>query len=50
MKSLSETEALEDLRKLKSAYQTFIRENYEHRARSCADCPTIGVLSRRALR
>ena len=43
MKMLAETKALEKLRKLKTEYQTRIRENYEHRAEDCAVCPTQGA-------
>jgi len=43
MKKLSETKALQALEKLKSDYQTFIRENYEYKAESCETCPTKGA-------
>lgn len=43
MKKLSETKALRELAELKSDYQLFIRENYEHKAESCATCPTKGA-------
>lgn len=43
MKMLSETAALEKLRKLKTTYQSFIKNNFEHRAADCAVCPTKGV-------
>ncbi len=43
MKTLSETEALRDLEKLKNEYRNFIRENYEHQAQNCATCPTKGA-------
>lgn len=43
MKTLTETQALQDLQKLKKDYQSFIAENYEHKAQSCAACPTKGA-------
>ncbi|MCY7377015.1 MAG: hypothetical protein LH472_13735 [Pyrinomonadaceae bacterium] len=43
MKTLTETGALHDLQKLKSDYQNFIKENYEHHAASCETCPTKGA-------
>ncbi len=43
MKTLSENKALRYLQKIKSDYQNFIRENYEHKAQSCALCPTKGA-------
>lgn len=43
MKFLSETEALNRLRKIKNDYQTLIRENYESKAKSCLTCETQGV-------
>jgi len=43
MKKLTETKALSDLHKLKTAYQNFIRTNYEHRAADCEICPTKGA-------
>ena len=43
MKTLTETKALQDLQKLKSDYQNFIRETYEPNAQSCETCPTKGA-------
>ncbi len=43
MKKLPETKALSELHKLKTAYQEFIRTNYEPRAASCETCPTKGA-------
>lgn len=43
MKMLSETKSLKKLQKLKADFQSFIRENYEHRAKDCLTCPTQGV-------
>jgi hypothetical protein len=34
---------LAKLQRIKSAYQSFIKLNYEHRAEDCATCPTRGV-------
>ncbi len=43
MKILSETKALCELEKLKTGYQTFIKTNYEPRAKSCLSCETKGA-------
>lgn len=43
MKKLSETKALRELEKIKSDYQSFIKDNYEHNAESCETCPTKGA-------
>jgi hypothetical protein len=43
MKTLSEKRALRKLAELKSDYQKFVRENYEHRAKDCLACPTQGA-------
>lgn len=43
MKTLSEKQALLKLGKLKTDFQNFIRENYEHRAKDCQICPAQGV-------
>ncbi len=43
MKMLTETKALNELDKLKTEYQNFIKTNYEHRAASCETCPTKGA-------
>jgi hypothetical protein len=43
MKTLSEKQALLKLRKLKTDFQAFIRENYEHRAQDCMTCPVQGA-------
>ena len=42
MKTLSEKQALVKLGKLKTDFQNFIRENYEHRAEDCLTCPAQG--------
>lgn len=39
----SEREALAQLQRVKSAYQSFIKINYEHAAEDCRTCPTRGV-------
>ena len=39
----SEREALAQLQRAKSAYQSFIKINYEHAAEDCRTCPTRGV-------
>ncbi len=39
----SEREALAQLQRVKSAYQSFIKLNYEHAAEDCRTCPTRGV-------
>lgn len=39
----SEREALTQLQRFKSAYQSFIKLNYEHAAEDCRTCPTRGV-------
>ncbi len=43
MKMLPETKALDELHKLKTAYHSFIKTNYEHRAADCEICPTKGA-------
>jgi len=43
MKTLSRTKALKELQKLKAAYQSFIKANYEHKAEDCQTCPTKGA-------
>ena len=43
MKTLTETQALQDLRKIKKDFQNRIGENYEANAQSCATCPTQGA-------
>ena len=43
MKTLSEKQAVLKLRKLKSDFQNFIRENYERRAKDCLTCPAQGA-------
>ena len=35
--------ALARLQRVKAAYQSFIKLNYEHRAKDCGTCPTRGV-------
>jgi len=39
----SEQEALAQLQRVKSAYQSFIKLNYEHAAEDCRTCPTRGL-------
>jgi hypothetical protein len=39
----SEQEALAQLQRAKSSYQSFIKLNYEHAAEDCRTCPTRGV-------
>jgi hypothetical protein len=39
----SEMEALAQLQRVKSAYQSFVKLNYEHAAEDCRTCPTRGV-------
>ena len=43
MRLLSETKALDKLRRLKQKLADRIRDGWEHRARSCATCPTPGA-------
>ena len=43
MKTLSETKALRELQKLKTAYQSLIKTKYEHKAQDCRTCPTKGA-------
>ena len=43
MKLLSQKRALEKLHDLKSEFASSIRENYEHRAKSCLTCDTPGA-------
>lgn len=38
-----EPEALAQLQRIKAAYQSFIKLNYEHAAEDCRTCPTRGV-------
>lgn len=42
MKTLSEKQALLKLGKLKNDFQSFIKENYERRAKDCLTCPAQG--------
>jgi hypothetical protein len=39
----TEQVALAQLQRVKTAYQSFIKLNYEHRAEDCETCPTRGV-------
>jgi hypothetical protein len=39
----SEREALAQLQRAKTSYQSFIKLNYEHAAEDCVTCPTRGV-------
>src|SRR5918999_544104 len=39
----SETEALAQLQRVKTSYQSFIKLNYEHAAEDCSTCPTRGI-------
>ena len=43
MRVRSETQALERLHELKTEFAALVRENYEHRAKSCATCETPGA-------
>lgn len=43
MKPLSEKQALMKLQKLKDDFRDFIKQNYEHRAKSCETCNTKGA-------
>jgi hypothetical protein len=43
MKTLSLIKALKELQKLKTAYQSFVKTNYEHKAEDCRTCPTKGA-------
>ena len=43
MKTVSEKQALAKLHRLKTEFQNFIRDNYEHRAKSCLTCETKGA-------
>ncbi|HYO63479.1 MAG TPA: hypothetical protein VER08_07470 [Pyrinomonadaceae bacterium] len=43
MRSLSEAEALARLQRVKAAYQTHVKLNFEPAARDCRACPTPGV-------
>lgn len=43
MKPLSEKQALLKLRELKNDFRENIRQNYEHRAKSCETCETKGI-------
>jgi hypothetical protein len=40
---VTEQEALAELRRIKNAYQTFIRDNFESAAQDCSTCPTFGA-------
>lgn len=42
MKTLAQTKALQTLKALKTAYQTQIQENFEHKAKDCLTCPVQG--------
>jgi hypothetical protein len=43
MKTVSEKHALLKLQRLKTDFQNSIRENYEHKAKSCLTCETKGA-------
>ncbi len=43
MKMLPETKGLKELKKLKTAYQNFIKTRYEPEAQDCQTCPTKGA-------
>ena len=43
MRTLSEPDALARLQRLKAAYQTHVKLNFEPAARDCRTCPTAGV-------
>ena len=40
---MNEHEAIAELRRAKTAYQNFIRDNFEFAARDCSVCPTFGA-------
>jgi hypothetical protein len=40
---VNEQEALAELKRAKTAYQTFIRDNFEFAAADCSVCPTFGA-------
>ena len=40
---MNEKEAITELRRAKTAYQNFIRDNYEFAAADCSVCPTFGA-------
>ena len=42
-RSQSEEVALTQLQRVKAAYQSFVKLNYEHAAQNCRTCPTRGV-------
>jgi hypothetical protein len=39
---LTENEALTQLKRVKTSYQSFIKVNFEHKADDCRTCPTAG--------
>jgi hypothetical protein len=43
MKPVSEKQSLLKLQKIKRNFQNFVRENFEHRAKSCLTCETKGA-------
>lgn len=43
MRTLPEKQALLKLRKLKDDFREFVRQNYEHRAKSCETCEDKGA-------
>ena len=43
MKTLTETQALQDLQKIKTDYRDFVKDKYEHSAQDCETCPTKGA-------
>lgn len=40
---MNEQDALIELRRAKTAYQRFVRDNFETAARDCRSCPTFGA-------
>jgi hypothetical protein len=40
---VNQSEAIAELRRIKTAYQTFIRDNFEFAAQDCSVCPTFGA-------
>ena len=40
---MTEHEAIAELKRVKTAYQTFIRDNFEFVAQDCTTCPTFGA-------
>ncbi|NNE99765.1 MAG: hypothetical protein HKN25_12160 [Pyrinomonadaceae bacterium] len=43
MKPLTKTKALAKLKKMKTNYQRFVRDEYEHKAKDCLTCEVQGI-------